>query len=222
MKRLTFSITPYFMVFAFFLVGQTVFADQGGRRVEVTITNVTRAQIFSPPVVISHGKAFQLFELGKPASEPLYSLAEDGLTDPLTTYLATLPSVHDYAVAAGPVMPGASVTLEVTTRGPFRFISVAGMLVSTNDGFFALRGAGSPLFGKSAVDAEAYDAGSEANSEACAYIPGPPCGNGGVRDTADAEGYVHIHAGIHGGGDLDPSMHDWRNPVAEIKIHPSR
>lgn len=68
------------------------------------------------------------------------------------------------------------------------------------------------------VEAEAYDAGSEANSESCTYIPGPPCGNAEVRDTGDAEGFVHVHAGVHGIGDLDPAMHDWRNPVAEITI----
>jgi hypothetical protein len=33
------------------------------------------------------------------------------------------------------------------------------------------------------------------------------------------EGYVHIHTGIHGIGDLlTAAMYDWRNPVAEITI----
>ena len=222
MKRLNFLITACSMVFVLLQIGNTAFADHRGRRVEVTITNITRAQIFSAPVVISHSKDFELFTLGQPASQPLYALAEDGLTDPLTAHLDSLPSVHDYAVAAGPVMPGASVTLEVATLGPFRFISAAGMLVSTNDAFFALRDARIASSGKVMVDTQAYDAGSEANSESCAFIPGPPCGNGGVRDTGDAEGYVHSHAGIHGIGDLDASLHDWRNPVAQITIRPVR
>ena len=72
------------------------------------------------------------------------------------------------------------------------------------------------------VEAEAYDAGSERNSEDCAYIPGPPCEGAGVHDPAEAEGYVHIHAGIHGiGPDTElvyPAEHDWRNPVAKITI----
>jgi hypothetical protein len=29
---------------------------------------------------------------------------------------------------------------------------------------------------------------------------------------------VHIHAGIHGIGELDPVAYDWRNPVALIEI----
>lgn len=212
-------LTASLMVFASFLVGNTVFADQGGRRVEITITNLTRNQIFSPPVVISHKKGFHLFELGQPANDQLYPLAEDGETAPLTDHLATLPSVHEFAVA-GPVMPGTSVTLEVSTRGHFKYVTAAGMLVTTNDAFFAIRGVKVPFFGEKTVQAVAYDSGSEANSESCNFIPGPPCGNPGVRDTTNAEGYVYIHAGIHGIGDLDASMVDWRNPVAEITIRP--
>jgi len=36
----------------------------------------------------------------------------------------------------------------------------------------------------------------------------------------DGEGYIHIHAGIHGAGTgtLDPATYDWRNPVVEITI----
>ncbi len=56
------------------------------------------------------------------------------------------------------------------------------------------------------------------NSEDCIYIPGPPCGNPGVRDTDGAEGFVHVHPGIHGIADLVPAAHDWRNPVALITI----
>ena len=64
----------------------------------------------------------------------------------------------------------------------------------------------------------AYDAGSEENNEDCAYIPGPPCGNPFMDSGMPAEGYVHVHGGIHGGGGLDAAMYDWRNPVAEVTI----
>jgi len=46
----------------------------------------------------------------------------------------------------------------------------------------------------------------------------PPCGNKFFRDTAGAEGFVHVHSGIHGIGDLDPETLDWHNPVAEVTI----
>jgi hypothetical protein len=65
----------------------------------------------------------------------------------------------------------------------------------------------------------AYDAGSEVNDELCASIPGPDCGGAGAGSPVGGEeGYVHVHTGIHGIGDLDPSERDWRNPVAMITV----
>jgi hypothetical protein len=32
------------------------------------------------------------------------------------------------------------------------------------------------------------------------------------------EGFVHVHRGIHGVGDLKPIGRDWRNPVATVSI----
>ena len=62
-----------------------------------------------------------------------------------------------------------------------------------------------------------YDAGSEINDELCISIPGPVCG-GAAISPEDGEGYVHIHAGIHGIGDLAPATYDWRNPAARISV----
>ncbi len=217
-------VFPLIIVMILVLANGICYADpkRGGRSYEVTITNLTRGQIFSPPIVISHDRNFHLFTLGAPAGPQLYPLAEDGDTALLIDHIGDLASVFDYAVAEGAVEPGKSITLEIDTRGGFKFLSAAGMLVTTNDAFFAVRNVRVPAWGHAAVDAQAYDAGSEANSEDCAFIPGPPCGNGGIRDTVDAEGYVHIHAGIHGGANLTPAEHDWRNPVAEITIRPKQ
>jgi len=193
-----------------------------GRRYEVTITNLTRGQVITPPVVIVHDEAFQLFSLGSAAIPELAALAEDGNTAPLLGILPADPAVLGATMAPGPLMPGASVTVEVSVRGPYKYITAAGMLATSNDAFFAIRGERVPASGESTVEAAAYDAGSEANLELCRDIPGPPCGNAGVRNTAGAEGYIHVHAGIHGIGDLNPAQHDWRNPVAEVRIAPIR
>ncbi|MCH6583458.1 MAG: hypothetical protein E2O37_00035 [Proteobacteria bacterium] len=74
------------------------------------------------------------------------------------------------------------------------------------------------------VYSPAYDAGSETNDESCANIPGPPdgCTGAGVSPDDDGEGYVHIHAGIHGISDLIAADRDWRNPVARITIRRSK
>jgi hypothetical protein len=108
--------------------------------------------------------------------------------------------------------------MEISGGGKYRLISLVGMLVTTNDSFFALNGVALPTHGSVTYYSPAYDAGSEVNNEDCTFIPGPPCGNGGVRMPTGAEGYVYIHSGIHGGGGLDPRQFDWRNPVAKITI----
>jgi hypothetical protein len=193
-----------------------------GRRYKVTVTNLTRGQVITPPVAIVHDDAYRLFDLGSPAIPELAALAEDGNAAPLRALLETDPSVLGTEMASSPVMPGATSIFEVTVHGPYRFLTVAGMLATSNDAFFAVRGESIPAAGVRTVEAEAYDAGSEANLELCRDVPGPPCGNGGVRHTDGAEGYVHVHAGIHGIGDLVPAQHDWRNPVTEVRIEPVR
>ena len=194
--------------------------DRGDRRYEVTITNLTRGQIFSPPLVVTHPDGIALFEAGEPASDGLATLAEDGDSGPLSAALSGIPGVR-VAAAGGPVLPGGSITVEVGADSPRAVLSVAGMLVVTNDAFFAVDGAPLPRSRRDLVEesARAYDAGSEDNDERCAYIPGPPCGSAFQSSGVPGEGYVHVHAGIHGIGDLAPADHDWRNPVARVTVH---
>jgi len=228
MRRSHGEFTPLLVVLCAFLAVGTAYAERvdgpsiRGRQVAVTITNLTRGQIITPPVVIVHNEKFRLFVPGEPAIHELAALAEDGDTGPLLGLLPTLPSVWGGTMAPGPLLPGTSVTLEVKANGMYPLVSAAGMLASSNDAFFAIRGERVPLFGESETYAVAYDAGSEANLESCAHIPGPPCGNAFVRATEGAEEYVHVHSGIHGIGDLAPEQFDWRNPVAEVVISPIR
>ena len=189
----------------------------------VTITNLTYDQIISPPVVVVHDGQFSLFEPGQPASNELAALAEDGMTGPLVGLLAVSPGVADHAVAGGGIPPAGSVSVDVWIQSGASMLSVAGMLVSSNDAFAGIDGYALPFGLLNAlngltIDAQAYDAGSEANTESCDHIPGPPCGNPGVRVTDGAEGFVHVHRGIRGIGDLDAAAKDWRNPVASISI----
>jgi hypothetical protein len=183
---------------------------------EVTITNLTKGQIFSPPIVYTHRSSFDLFTPGEPAIPELAGVAEDAASEPLIALLSAEPRVADVAAADGLVLPGESMTVQVEARGRARNITALGMLVTTNDAFFAAEKS-VPAFSTS-VYATAWDAGSEANTQDCAHIPGPPCGNGGVRVEDGAEGYVYVHTGIQDRGSLSPEDHDWRNPVAKIVI----
>jgi len=64
----------------------------------------------------------------------------------------------------------------------------------------------------------ALDAGSEANTESCRDIPGPPCGSAGVRHPAMAEGVVTVSKGLTGSGDVDAAVYGWADPVATVRL----
>lgn len=201
-----------------------VMADEGYRAFEVTITNLTRNQQFTPIMVASHRAGVKLFDLGQPASAELEALAEDGNTGPFKELLGGNPNVLDVTDTGGLLNPGASVTVRVKTRGRFDHVSLGSMLIPTNDAFIALNGVEGPDWrAPLTLYSVVYDAGSERNDETCASIPGPhfdECGGPGVggAPTGDEEGYVHVHAGIHGVGDLNEAERDWRNPAARIVI----
>ncbi|MEL7059661.1 MAG: spondin domain-containing protein [Acidobacteriota bacterium] len=187
----------------------------------ITFTNITRAQVISPPVVATHSIRASIFNVGEPASPELAGVAEDAMNDPLVAALDVNPEVHRVLVAGdGPIPPGESVTIEIEATSEFPRLSAVGMLVQTNDAFFGVDTfalLGGPW--RKIVMAPAYDAGSEENNELCAFIPGPPCGSAGVRATDNAEGFVYISNGMHGlADDLPPERYDWRNPVMQVTI----
>ncbi len=199
--------------------------SRGARLVEyeVSITNLTRNQQFTPFLVVTHRPAVRLFETGEPASPELATLAEEGNTGPLADRLRDSDGVRDVETSSGLLDTGRTVNLRITGVPFIDRISLAAMLIPTNDGFTALSAVDLPLSGSADHRAPAYDAGSERNDELCASIPGPDffeCGGPGGGDQVEGgeEGFVHIHSGIHGIGDLVPAERDWRNPVARVSI----
>ena len=197
---------------------------------QVTVQNLTRGQLITPPLVVVHDSSTSLFSVGQPASAELATLAEEGNPMPLMEAAMGMEGVFDAAVAFGPgdppvIPPGQSASVMVEATPKYRWLSVVGMLATTNDSFFAVSRVQLPVrvvfyyVGPSSMtlNAPAYDAGSEANSESCDYIPGPPCGNH-VHDPAEPEGFVHISNGVQGTGDLNAADGDWRNPVARVTI----
>ena len=196
---------------------------QGGTRYSVVVTNMTRAQSFTPILVATHTQAVRLFTPGTAASPELRELAEEGSTGPFLTLLRGLRDVRDAVSATSLLMPGVTVGIEVLGNEPFDRISIAAMLIPTNDGFFGVTGVPLPKGNEVlTIDAPVYDAGTERNDEKCASIPGPnfvECnGPGGGARVGGGEGAVTVHNGIHGIGDLRASERDWRNPVARIVI----
>lgn len=191
-----------------------------GKMFEVTITNISHGEFFTPIMVASHQYGVKLFKLGEAANAELEVLAESGNSNPLKDYLLATGKVLDVAQASAPLPPGQSVTLKVRMNKHNSHISVASMLVPSNDAFFAVNGL---HVGKAkrtvTVYSPAYDAGTEINDELCVSIPGPGfvCSGEGTN-LESGEGFVHIHPGIQGIADLDKAQFDWRNPAAKITI----
>jgi len=190
---------------------------------EVSITNATRDQRFTPVLFVVHDARIQLFQVGEAASPELTALAEEGDTAPLTGALSGAAGVRGTMTGDGLLEPGKTLTRRFYAR-PLERLSAAAMLIPTNDGFFAIHSEPLPIgFAPVRLGIPVYDAGSERNDELCSSIPGPDfeeCGGpgGGAEVEGGEEGFVHIHSGIHGIGDLDPARRDWRNPAAVVSI----
>ena len=228
----TFSFKPALITLAavasMATVTQALADDRSrtGASYEITITNLTRGQQFTPILAASHMPSVSLFQLGQPASSELATLAEEGNVAPLTAVLRANQGVFEVVNGNGLTQPGATTTLMVNGRGGTGAsrISVAAMLIPTNDTFFAVNGVTLPQSGETlAFTVPAYDSGTEANDELCSSIPGPffaECNGsgGGAAPVGGEEGFVHISAGMHGIGDFEAAKRDWRNPVARITI----
>jgi hypothetical protein len=212
---------------------------------EVTITNLTDAQAFTPPVVAVHRQSFDLFDVGAPASTQVQEIAENGRLGPMLALVEGSKHVNDSAVVAdGSSMPApvagaarssalgipSSQTFTLEADSGAKYLSWVSMLICTNDGFTGLDTLRLPgSVGESVtVTTQGYDAGTETNTEDFADIV-PPCPPlSGVASTdagtdqtnpALAEGgVIHHHPGIAGGIDLSRAVHGWVNPVAQVEV----
>jgi hypothetical protein len=190
---------------------------------EVTVENLTDTQSFTPFVFATHRKRASIFEPGAVASSGLQQLAENGGVPVLTGELENEYGFGTVTViGSAPIAPGATETVEVFATGGYRFASLVGMLICTNDGFGGISTARLPnLDATSSLDGGAYDAGTELNTENYADLV-PPCdglGQTGETNSALAQnGVVSVHGGIVGGADLSAETHGWADPVVKLEI----
>lgn len=197
-----------------------------GRTFDVSVTNLTVGQPFSPVGVFLHDNTQQVFSVGTPASVALETMAEGGDVSALIDAVQSISEVTGDA----PVGPGASSTYTISIAAqPTEELelSVMTMLVNTNDGFTGVNGADitSLAAGQSmSWNAIAYDSGTENNTEAAGSLPGPADGGEGfnaVRD--DINDQVTMHSGVVTADDgLASSIlnqtHRFDNPVARVRI----
>jgi len=207
---------------------------------DVTVTNLTNGNHFTPLLLTTHDHDTHLFEVGMPASLPIEHMAECGHLNPLlaTTEVGAIDADTIADPAGGLLNPGSNTTAMLVTDETH--LTVVAMVLPTNDAFLGLSQHIPSEAGTYTYYVNAYDAGTEGNDEvlmtagACTYtdtgmMPGAPgmdAGSGGTGvSTSDSNTMIHVHRGVLGdqnatGGnsDLDSTIHRWQNPVAKITV----
>lgn len=228
MKRRNLYLATGALLGAALLAGCTS-DDDSGKTVgyEVTVTNLTEAQPLSPPALILHRDGYHIWQIGSSASAGLEQLAEGGATEPLLAEAAAEAGVEATSADSAVIPPGgsSSVVIEAKEHADLA-LSLATMLVNTNDGFTGVEGeplAALTVQESRSIMVSAYDAGTEANSESAATVPGPAAGGEGYNSARDDSDRVGGHPGVISGADglsgsaLD-AAHRFDNPVARITI----
>lgn len=220
-------------------------ANEAARReYEVTIENLTTSQPFSPGVIVTHTNKASVFEVGQRSSPLIVKISEDGFppADVIEDVLGGVDGIDEIFQFHQPMMPiGANLpgglqgpptsdTFVIGATANANRLSIATMIICTNDGFTGLSGVRLPGGFKAATYfADAYDSGGEVNTEEYADIvdgctlagPVRRAPDGNIDDLPEDGRIIRHHTGITGvaGEDgLSPELHNWDNPVAKITV----
>ncbi|WP_182440099.1 spondin domain-containing protein [Colwellia sp. RSH04] len=189
---------------------------------DITVVNLTHEQPLSPITAVLHADG-KMWDIGMSSSIALEKLAEGGDN----TDFISQESVIANASAQGPLMPGLSETLTITTTDELAtHLTMVSMLVNTNDAFSGLTN-----LELSTLDVDAtmswhlavYDAGTEANTEAMGTIPGPADGGTGYSMIRDDVDRVSMHSGVVSQDDglmssVLTQAHRFDNPSIKLTI----
>lgn len=196
------------------------------RTFAVTVTNLTDNQPFSPLAAVTHEIVYQGVSVGVSASDGLERLAESGDNSAFLAEADADSNVEMSVSGSGLILPGETEDLVLYAKKNAYLLSLASMLVNTNDGIVVIDGMdlgnlkpGEKVF----YFAAAYDAGTEGNSEAMSDIPGPAGGGEGYNADRDDRNVVAVHAGVIGNEDGLPgsvlsNSHRFDNPVARVVV----
>lgn len=209
------------------------------REYSVTILNLTDGQPLTPTLAATGTRQLDTFSVGSPVSEGVRQIAENGDTSVLAEQLRRDDRVADVHLGSAPLVPAGrvsatgfsdSTTFTITGDHRSRYFTWVAMLICTNDGFTGLDQQRLPsAVGQTRVyQTNAYDAGSEINTEKFADIV-PPCqgligetgspGTGMSNPALTEGGVIHGHPGITGTEDgLSAEVHGWTGPVAQVSI----
>ena len=205
----------------------------------ITITNLTQGLHFTPVVSAAHNNEAKLFRISEIASAELQAMAEGGDISGLVNMLTNADANINENPATGLLAPTMSASFDLTNDAANTHLSLAAMILPSNDGFVGLNSWEIPTeAGTYTVYLNAYDAGTEANDEVRgsgapgeAGMPVPPpldtsIGNNGMGITdIESNDKVHIHRGSLGDDDMSAgksdisnTVHRWLNPIAKLTI----
>ncbi|TYK65374.1 spondin domain-containing protein [Colwellia echini] len=222
-------------VLAIALASSTIMAQE----LSVTVTNLTQGLYFTPVITAAHTSDSYIFMPGEMASAELQAMAEGGDISGLSSVLMNADANVNENPAAGLLAPATSASFDLSTDSTNTHLSLAAMILPSNDGFAGLNSWEIPTeAGTYTVFLNAYDAGTEANDEVRgsgapgeAGMPVPPpledvigMNGTGVTDM-ESNDKVHIHRGSLGDDDMETGKSDinnsvqrWLNPVAKLII----
>ncbi|AQS38322.1 Spondin_N [Shewanella psychrophila] len=220
------------------ILGSMISIPVSAADLEISITNLTHGNHFTPILITAHDDASHLFQSGEIASPALQKMAEGGDIADLATAAMGNNEITVENPAMGLLAAGAKTGGIMLDTQAMTHLSVVAMVLPTNDAFIGLDAWEIPTTaGTYTLNLNAYDAGTEANDEiingggmpGAPGIPAAPGGDGGTNGTGvmdtSSNTNVHIHPGVLGdtdtaGGmsDVDSRIHRWLNPVARVVV----
>ena len=219
-------------------IAATSIGNASAQDLSISFTNLTHGSHFTPLLFSAHADDQHIFEINTSASANLQAMAEGGEISGLVSDLTAVTADITANPAAGLMAPGQSVNFELSTQEINTHLSMAAMILPTNDGFVGLDSLNIPTEeGTYTYYLNAYDAGTEVNDEiinggaapGAAGIPADPLKQNGSAASgvtnSENNTNIHIHRGVIGdtdatGGasDLDSRVHRWLNPIARLVI----
>lgn len=208
--------------------------NNGVKRYEIGVTNITNNQPMSPPALILHADGYSGWQVGNAASGGLERLAESGDTSDFVDEATNHASALTQQMGDSLVLPGQTATYSLmvtpadrrTSTGEGLGFTLATMLVNTNDAFVGVDSIdidGLERGDELVLLARVYDAGTEENLETAGTIPGPAGGGEGFNAARESSDMVTLHSGVVTRSDglsssaLDQS-HRFDNPAAKVVI----
>ena len=207
-------------------------------RIEVRVENISAGSgyelVLTPVAWALHSASARLFTPGSPASPGLERLAEDGNPMPLAESLGAdadvgasgVQAMPDGADDAGPIFPGGSYTFEVVPDADHRFLSLASMVVPSNDTFLAFGSEGIALLDDRGQTRTAEDIATDVAALLAAWDAGTEKNQGGAAGADQAPRQAGPDTGAPEGSGLVRLLDEpiWSHPPAEgllrLRIEP--